>query len=114
MAKFQFIEWLIEWFEQQQSFSFEWDQGNSLKSLRKHRITCEETESVFFQTEMIRVLGEQISPKTDEPRFGLFGLTITGKSVFICFTLRGSGIRIISARELNKKERVLYAELCQE
>jgi uncharacterized DUF497 family protein len=38
-------------------------------------------------------------------------MTIKGKVVFICFTLRGSGMRIISARELNRKERIAYEEL---
>ena len=114
MAKFRFIIWLVDWLESQSSLSFEWDDGNSLKNLHKHGITCEEAESIFYQTEMIRVLGEQISPKVNEPRFGLFGLTITGKSVLVCFTLSGSGIQIISARELNKKELIIYADLCQD
>jgi uncharacterized DUF497 family protein len=77
-------------------------------------VTNEEAESVFYQPEMIRVLGEQVSPIADEPRYGLFGLTITGKPVFVCFTLRGSGLRIISVRELNKKELVIYDELRKE
>lgn len=114
MARFQFIEWLIEWLESQQGFSFEWDAGNSTKSLHKHGVSSDEAESVFYQPETIRVLGEQISPKVNEPRYGLFGLTITGRPVLVCFTLRGSGVRIISVRELNKKERLVYDNLCQE
>ncbi len=114
MAKFVFIEWLIDWIEQQRSFSFEWDGGNSAKSLSKHGVTCDEAESVFRQLDMIRVLGEQIAPPVNEPRYGLYGMTTSGKAVFVCFTLRGSGVRIISVRELNKKERVVYANLCEE
>ncbi len=111
MAKFRFVAWLIDWLESQQGFSFDWDDGNSSKSLVKHGVSCEEVESVFYQPETIRVLGEQITPKANEPRYGLFGMTIKGKFVFVCFTLRGSGMRIISARELNRKERIAYEEL---
>jgi len=114
MAKFRFIEWLIEWLESQKGFSFEWDEGNSSKSLLKHGVSCDEAESVFYQPETIRVLGEQVSPRVDEPRYGLFGLTITGRAVFVCFTMRGAGIRVISVRELNRKERLVYDDLCQE
>lgn len=114
MAKFKFAPWLIEWLEVQKIFSFEWDEGNSTKSLFKHGISIDETESVFFQPEAIRVLGEQVNPPADEPRYGIFGMTIKGKSVFICFTLRGSGLRVISVRELNRKEKAIYDELCKE
>ena len=92
MAKFQFIDWLIDWLEQQRSYSFEWDEGNSLKSLSKHGVSGDEAESVFSQMETVRALGEQVSPKVNEPRYGIYGLTATGKAVFVCFTLRGAGM----------------------
>jgi uncharacterized protein len=114
MAKFRFLEWLVDWFHEQESFSFDWDDGNNTKSNVKHAITCDEAESVFQQPEAIRALGEQIEPRAPEPRYGIFGMTISAKPVFICFTLRGSGVRIISARPLNKRERVRYAKICEE
>jgi uncharacterized DUF497 family protein len=97
--------------ESQQGFSFDWDLGNSSKSFVKHGVSCEEVQSVFYQPETIRVLGEQTSPKVNEPRYGLVGMTIKGKVVFVCFTLLGSGMRIVSVRELNRKERIAYEEL---
>lgn len=114
MASFRFIEWLISWLENQSHFAFEWDFGNRTKNFIKHGITTQEAESVFEQVEAIRVLGEQISPKINEPRFGILGLTSDLKHVFVCFTIRGSGIRIIHIRKMNKKERSLYEQLCQE
>ena len=53
-------------------------------------------------------------PQTPEPRFGVLGVTKAGRHLFICFTIRSSGLRIISIREMNRKERKLYAELCKE
>ena len=113
MAKFRFIDWLVDWVLTQGAFTFEWDTGNETKSVQKHGITRDEAESVFDQPEAIRALGEQVSPKVGEPRFGILGVTTTGKKVFVCFTLRASGIRIISIREMNRKEREEYAELCE-
>jgi uncharacterized DUF497 family protein len=114
MAMFRFIQWLFDWMENQNSFAFEWDLGNRTKNIAKHGITISEAESVFEQIEAIRVLGEQVSPKVNEPRYGLLGLTSDLKHVFVCFTIRGSGIRIIHVRKMNKKERRLYAQLCKE
>jgi hypothetical protein len=114
MAVFKFAQWLMEWIENQTYFAFDWDLGNRTKNYVKHGITIEEAESVFEQVEAIRILGEQISPKVNEPRYGMLGLTKDLKHVFVCFTIRGSGIRIIHVRKMNKKERRLYAELCKE
>lgn len=104
----------MDWIETQSFFAFEWDLGNRTKNFIKHGISTEEAESVFEQVEAIRVLGEQTSPKVHEPRYGILGLTNELKPVFVCFTIRGSGIRIIHVRKMNKKERKLYVELCKE
>ena len=114
MASFKFVMWLMEWIENQLYFSFEWDLGNKTKNFAKHGITIKEAESVFEQIEAIRVLGEQDSPKVNEPRYGILALTHDLKHVFVCFTIRGAGIRIIHIRKMNKKERSLYAQLCKE
>ncbi len=114
MANFRFIHWLADWIESQTYFVFEWDLGNRTKNLTKHGITVDDAESVFNQLESIRALGEQISPTVNEPRYGILGLTDNLNHVFICFTIRGSGIRIIHIRKMNKKERGLYAKLCEE
>lgn len=114
MAHFKFVQWLVEWILAQSSFSFEWDAGNKIKSHEKHGVTSEEAEEVFEQIEAIRALGEQVSPPVSELRLGILGLTKSGRHVFICFTIRGTGIRIISIREMNRKEKKLYEELCEE
>jgi uncharacterized DUF497 family protein len=113
MSKFKFIQWLIDWIEDQTQFAFEWDLGNQTKNFIKHGMTTKEAESVFTEVEAIRVLGEQTSPKVNELRYGILGLTGDLKHVFVCFTIRGTGIRIIHIRKMNKKERKLYAELCK-
>jgi len=113
MATFKFVQWLVDWIENQTHFAFEWDLGNRTKNFVKHGITVKEAESVFKEVEAIRALGEQISPKANEPRYAILGLTGEFKHVFVCFTIRGSGIRVINIRKMNKKERRLYADLCK-
>ena len=108
MAKFRFIQWLVEWLVSQEVFQFAWDLGNNSKSLDKHKVTIEEIEEIFEMNEALRALGEQVNPEADEPRFGVLGITKIGRHLFVCFTLRATGIRIISARDMNKKERKLY------
>ena len=114
MATFAFVQWLVDWIETQPYFVFEWDLGNRTKNFVKHGITIDEAESVFEQVEAIRALGEQVTPKIKEPRYGILGITSSLEHVFACFTIRGSAIRVIHIRKMNKKERRLYAELCKE
>lgn len=86
---------------------FEWDEGNQTKSLKKHRITRIEAEETFFHTKLVHP--DQRHSKT-ELRFGMYGQTNAGKTLFIAFTIRKGQIRIISARPADKKERKIYEE----
>lgn len=106
MAVFEFDSELED-FVSQKAFYFEWDLGNYKKSYIKHRIRKEESEEVFFDEDVL-ILGKQIFPDHPENRSGLIGKTFSQKILFISFTIRGSKVRIISARKANKKERLLY------
>lgn len=85
MAAFRFIQWLVDWIENQSHFAFEWDLGNRTKNFVKHGITIPQAESVFDHPEAIRVLGEQVQPSVNEPRYGILGLTSEFEHVFVCF-----------------------------
>lgn len=111
MAQFKFIQWLIDWLESQIEFTFIWDDGNKLKSLLKHGVDLHEAEEVFLNADKTVALGVQISPEVSEPRFGMLGITNKQRLLFISFTIRGSGVRVISARPMNKKERKLYEKI---
>jgi len=73
-----------------EQLSFQWDPGNSTKSLQKHGVTCREAEEVFTGGRFIP-LGEQYQPPTPEPRYGVLGEAANGKLVFLVFTLRKEG-----------------------
>jgi uncharacterized DUF497 family protein len=106
MAKFEygkFLDLLLEFHFPE----FEWDSGNVTKSIQKHNIEAAEAEEAFYDDEML-VLGKQTSPKTSESRFGIISKGISGRILFISFTIRDSRIRVISARAENKAEKDLY------
>ena len=85
---------------------FEWDEGNRNKNLVKHSISNEEAEEPFFDTNKITFKDVLHSDK--EERFRILGKTRKERLLFIVFTKRRDKVRIISARDVNKKEVYLY------
>lgn len=86
---------------------FEWDEGNQDKNWHKHRVTQEEAEQVFFDTHKQDYPDPAHSKK--ELRKILVGRTLKDRMLLLVYTIRGDAIRIISARDLNKrKEADLY------
>jgi len=87
---------------------FDWDDGNSRKSLDKHAVSQSEAERVFLDDRIL--ISDDIAHSATEPRFQALGQTIDGRRLHISFTLRRSEtlIRIISARDMNRKERARY------
>ena len=87
---------------------FEWDEGNIKKNWERHRVSHIECEEIFFNRPIIVKKDEPHS--TRENRYFVLGKTDAGRLLFIVFTLRGNKIRIISARDMNRKERKIYEE----
>ena len=87
---------------------FEWNQGNINKNFRQHKITDTECEEAFFDDK--RKILKDILHSGKESRYILLGKTKTERLLFTIFTVRGQKVRIISSRDINKKERKLYEE----
>ena len=85
---------------------FDWDEGNRNKNWEKHKINSRECEQVFFNKPLI-VLPDNKHSEI-EARFYVLGKTSLERKVFIVFTIRGNKIRIISARDMDKKEKKIY------
>ena len=87
---------------------FDWDEGNARKSEDKHGVSQSEAESVFFNQPLL--LLPDPGHSSTEPRFHALGQTHDGRRLHITFTLRmlGSLIRVISARDMHRKERTIY------
>ncbi len=85
---------------------FQWDEGNAEKNWLKHRVSPFECEQVFFHLPLIPFTDIKHSGKED--RYYALGKTDMGRLLFIVFTIRRKNIRVISARDMNKKERQVY------
>ena len=87
---------------------FDWDSGNKEKNLSKHGVKNEECEEVFFDHNK-KILRDKIHSGKEE-RHILIGNTKKQRLIFLVFTIRRNKIRIISARDLNKKEYKFYEQ----
>lgn len=85
---------------------FEWDENKNLKNKSKHKIGFEEAKTIFDDKNAI----EMEAMKNGEYRIIRIGKTAAKFVFLVVYTMRGMVIRIISARQANKKERNLYIE----
>ena len=86
---------------------FNWDDGNARKN-EKHGVTMAEAEQVFFNLPLLVL--EDTNHSQQEVRMHALGKTDDDRPLHITFTLRQAGqlIRVISARDMHKKERAIY------
>jgi len=88
---------------------FDWDDGNARKN-EKHGVSQSEAEEVFFNQPLL--LLADIRHGGQELRYYALGETHQGRRLHITFTLRGDGtlIRVISARDMHRKERSIHEQ----
>ena len=89
---------------------FDWDDGNRQKSARKHSVTQLEAEQVFAHSPLLIV--EDVDHSGSEQRYQALGKSFAGRLLFVAFTLRQTEtkIRVISVRDMHRKERTIYAQ----
>lgn len=88
---------------------FDWDEGNIEKNKKKHRVGFRECEQAFFDTK-IKFFEDPGHSETEE-RFVAYGQTDGERCLTVVFTVRNQKVRIISARDQNKKERRVYEQI---
>jgi uncharacterized protein len=98
---------MIDW---QRIIGFEWDEGNARKSVDKHSVGQAEAEQIFLNEPLL--IADDLRHSKGETRLHALGLTDEGRLLHITFTLRQSEthIRIISARDMSRKERKHYEQ----
>lgn len=89
---------------------FEWDGGNARKSADKHSVSQAEAEQVFFNKPLL--LFDDKRHSLVEVRYHAYGKTNDNRLLQVSFTIRAGGllIRVISARDMSRKERVVYGQ----
>ncbi len=85
---------------------FQWDSGNSEKNMIKHQVSRTECEQIFFNIPLIT--GDDPKHSGTEKRYYVLGQTDNGRLIFLVCTVRNKLIRIISARDMNAKEKEVY------
>jgi len=89
---------------------FEWDDGNSRKSVAKHGVDQSEAEQVFLNEPLVVL--QDSGHSEEEVRLHALGRTDFGRLLHVTFTMRSGGtlIRVISARTMSRKERRRYEQ----
>jgi len=87
---------------------FDWDAGNILKNWEAHRVSASECEQIFFNRPLLAA--PDVKHSQVEERYYALGETDARRALFVVFTIRGSLIRVISARDMNRKELKEYRE----
>ncbi len=87
---------------------FEWDESKAVRNFAKHGVSFEEAATVF---------GDPLSDTFDDPdhsaderRFIIIGTSENGRMLTVAHSDDGATVRIISARELTRRERKFYEE----
>ena len=87
---------------------FQWDTGNARKSVAKHSVTQAEAEQIFMNEPLL--VSADTKHSDTAQRFHVLGRTHDNRCLHVTFTLREDGtlIRVISARDMHRKERTIY------
>ena len=87
---------------------FEWDLAKATSNLRKHKVSFEAAQSVFYDELAVQFFDEEHSGA--EERFLMLGMSSDGRLLLVCHCERSSGevIRIISARKATASEAKFY------
>lgn len=86
---------------------FDWDQGN-LEHIKRHNVKATECEEGLLNKPLI--VNEDETHSQTEERIRVYGQTNNGRLIFMIFVIRNNKLRVISARDQNKKERREYEE----
>ena len=86
------------------NIEFEYDPGKSAANRLKHGISLEEVQKLWLVSRIIIQ-----AHSVDEPRYMVIG-RLEDKFYSCVFTMRGSVIRLISARRSRKEEELIYHE----
>jgi hypothetical protein len=85
---------------------FDWSGGNAEKNWKGHGVVPAEAEQVFFNTPLL--WGDDPMHSGTEQRFYALGQTDEGRALFVAFTMRRRRLRVVSVRDMSRKERKVY------
>jgi uncharacterized DUF497 family protein len=87
---------------------FEWHPKKAAANLKKHGVSFQEAATVFGDP--LAITFQDPDHSEDEERQLTFGLSLRKRLIVVSHTPREDRTRIISARPMGRKERVIYEE----
>ena len=89
---------------------FEWNPAKAASNLKKHGVSFEEAQTVFYDEFAVQFYDEPHSKEED--RFLMLGMSSGAHLLLVCHCERDGGdiIRIISARKATKQESSHYEQ----
>jgi len=87
---------------------FEWDPAKARENEAKHKVSFSEATEVFADN--LSSSAPDPDHSLDEQRFVIFGRTLKDRHLVVAFTDRGGKLRLISAREMTRRERQAYEQ----
>lgn len=87
---------------------FEWDDAKAASNLIKHGVSFFYTRAAFDDPAGVEILDDRRD--YGEERYNLIAKMPDKIVLFVTYTERGTGIRIISARRASKQEIGIYDE----
>jgi len=91
---------------------FDCNDANAKKIWIKHGVSRSECEQVFFNRPL--VVADDAKHSNAEIRHYALGATDLGRRLFVVFTARGDRIRVVTARDMSRRERRVFADAEEE
>ena len=91
------------------TFEFEWDRAKAAENKAKHEVSFAEASTCFADQESLTIYDPEHSE--DEDRYVLLGMSARGRLLVVVHSERGDNIRIISARQANRREAAQYSQM---
>ena len=101
---------LYKFFLYSMNMQFIWEEKKNKDNIKKHKVSFEEAESVFFDINA-KMIYDPDHSKTED-RFIMLGLSKLLKLLVVCHCYKESDdvVRIFSARKATDKETLKYGE----
>jgi uncharacterized protein len=87
---------------------FEWDERKARANVKKHGVSFHDAATVFGDP--LAITFPDPDHSEEEDRSVTFGLSQSQRLLVVAHTNRGARTRIINARLMTRKEKVIYAE----
>lgn len=88
---------------------FDWDDGKAETNLTKHSVSFQEAASVF--DDPLSIAFPDPDHSIEEERLVIIGHSHQGRLLFVSHTDQDNQVRVISAREVTRREKRVYEEV---